>query len=201
MLSMLCSLDWGSDVRYTFPTDTVPTAGRERKHNACRVEVGGCVSGCTHINRVLLCCQQMVKDQFAVNYAVDTLLSVKLSLTVTETSAACLACALMARECHTCSETFGPRMPKRRSDNSKRSFSWLQGGYAFKCPKTLAFLANWFAKLKYLWVSWYLSDILTWRWRLEGLNSLRSSQFKLLSLYHTFLSAVGHLLPCTLLSA
>ncbi len=107
----------------------------------------------------------------------------------------------MAREFHTCSETIGPRMPKRRSDNSKRSFSWVQGGYAFKCPKTPAFLANWFAKLKYLWVSWYLSDILTWQWRLEELNSLRSPQFKLLSLYHTFLSTVDHLLPCTLLSA
>jgi len=148
MLSMLCSLDWGSDVRYTFPTDTVPTAGRERKHNACRVEVGGCVSGCTHINRVLLCCQQMVKDQFAVNYAVDTLLSVKLSLTVTETSAACLACALMARECHTCSETFGPRMPKRRSDNSKRKFQLAARWICFQMSKNTSVFGQLVCKTK-----------------------------------------------------
>ncbi len=31
---------------------TVPTAGHERKHNACRAEVGGCVSGYTYIRRI-----------------------------------------------------------------------------------------------------------------------------------------------------
>jgi len=31
---------------------TVPTAGHERKHNACRAEIGGCVSGFTYISRV-----------------------------------------------------------------------------------------------------------------------------------------------------
>ncbi len=31
---------------------TVPTAGHERKHNACRAEIGGYVSGYTCINRV-----------------------------------------------------------------------------------------------------------------------------------------------------
>ena len=30
----------------------MPTAGHERKHNACRAEVGGCVSGYTYISRV-----------------------------------------------------------------------------------------------------------------------------------------------------
>ena len=30
----------------------VLTAGHERKHNACRAEVGGCVSGYTYISRV-----------------------------------------------------------------------------------------------------------------------------------------------------
>ncbi len=28
------------------------TAGHERKHNACRAEVGGCISGYTYISRV-----------------------------------------------------------------------------------------------------------------------------------------------------
>jgi len=31
---------------------TVPTAGHERKHNACRADIGGCVSGYTYISRV-----------------------------------------------------------------------------------------------------------------------------------------------------
>jgi len=31
---------------------TVPTAGHERKHNACRADIGGCVSGYTYIRRV-----------------------------------------------------------------------------------------------------------------------------------------------------
>ena len=31
---------------------TVPTAGHERKHNACRAEIGGCVSGYTYISKV-----------------------------------------------------------------------------------------------------------------------------------------------------
>ena len=31
---------------------TVQTAGHERKHNACRAEIGGCVSGYTYISRV-----------------------------------------------------------------------------------------------------------------------------------------------------
>ena len=31
---------------------TVPTAGHERKHNACRADIGGCVSGHTYISRV-----------------------------------------------------------------------------------------------------------------------------------------------------
>jgi len=30
----------------------VPTAGHERKHNACRADIGGCVSGYTYISRV-----------------------------------------------------------------------------------------------------------------------------------------------------
>jgi len=30
----------------------VPTAGHERKHNACRAEIGGCVSDYTYISRV-----------------------------------------------------------------------------------------------------------------------------------------------------
>jgi len=31
---------------------TVPPAGHERKHKACRAEIGGCVSGYTYISRV-----------------------------------------------------------------------------------------------------------------------------------------------------
>ena len=31
---------------------TVLTAGHERKHNACRADIGGCVSGYTYISRV-----------------------------------------------------------------------------------------------------------------------------------------------------
>jgi len=30
----------------------VPTASHERKHNACRADIGGCVSGYTSISRV-----------------------------------------------------------------------------------------------------------------------------------------------------
>ena len=30
------------------------TAGHERKHNACRAEFGGCISGYTYITRVIL---------------------------------------------------------------------------------------------------------------------------------------------------
>ena len=29
----------------------IPTAGHQRKHNACRAEIKGCVSGCTHFSR------------------------------------------------------------------------------------------------------------------------------------------------------
>ncbi len=31
---------------------TVLTAGHERKHNACRAEIGGCVSGYTYASRI-----------------------------------------------------------------------------------------------------------------------------------------------------
>ncbi len=43
---------------------TVLTAGHECKHNACRAEIGGCVSGYTCISRIRNKCVQCPRDIF-----------------------------------------------------------------------------------------------------------------------------------------